>query len=159
MVSAAVALVIAQVATVLAAPHVQQFKHDSNASESSTPCQESGGDVYDQRQNGTENYWINVDGVVVLLAPAETILAAANLPNMETELKPPKPTTVRPLLLETNSTNSSGTLPTVHIPDNCAGGKCNLNNATVGQRGKLKMMNHLLQIFRNLKDDTQAMVN
>lgn len=72
-----------------------------------------------------------MDGVVVLLAPAETILAAANLPNMDTELKPPKPTTVRPLPLGGASNNSSEPVPTV--PDNCAGGKCNLHNSTAGQ--------------------------
>lgn len=33
--------------------------------------------IYDQRQNGTENYRINVDGVFVMIAPAEDILDAA----------------------------------------------------------------------------------
>lgn len=33
--------------------------------------------IYDQRQNGTENYRINVDGVFVVIAPAEDLLEAA----------------------------------------------------------------------------------
>lgn len=33
--------------------------------------------IYDQRQNGTENYRINVDGVFVMIAPAEDLLEAA----------------------------------------------------------------------------------
>ncbi|XP_066995815.1 uncharacterized protein [Anabrus simplex] len=31
--------------------------------------------LYDQRQNGTENYRVHVDGVVVAVAPAETLLS------------------------------------------------------------------------------------
>lgn len=33
---------------------------------------------YDQRQNGTENYRLNIDGVVIAVAPAETLFAAAS---------------------------------------------------------------------------------
>ncbi|GBP27989.1 hypothetical protein EVAR_83620_1 [Eumeta japonica] len=33
---------------------------------------------YDQRQNGTENYRLNIDGVVIAVAPAESLLAAAS---------------------------------------------------------------------------------
>ncbi|XP_076757831.1 uncharacterized protein LOC143427504 [Xylocopa sonorina] len=52
-------------------------------------------DHYDQRQNGTENYRIHVDGVIFLVAPAETLLLAGiagdNKPNLPaTEItKPP----------------------------------------------------------------------
>lgn len=38
------------------------------------------GDHYDQRQNGTENYRIHVDGVVVVVAPVEALLLAGGLP-------------------------------------------------------------------------------
>lgn len=31
---------------------------------------------YDQRQNGTENYRLNIDGVVIAVAPAESLLSA-----------------------------------------------------------------------------------
>lgn len=41
-------------------------------------------DYYDQRQNGTENYRIHVDGVVFVFAPVEALLLAgatdSNLP-------------------------------------------------------------------------------
>lgn len=40
------------------------------------------GEVYeevDQRQNGTENYRVNINGVVVMWAPAQTLLTAAQL--------------------------------------------------------------------------------
>ncbi|KAL4714554.1 hypothetical protein ACJJTC_006600 [Scirpophaga incertulas] len=33
---------------------------------------------YDQRQNGTENYRLNIDGVVIAVAPADSLLAAAS---------------------------------------------------------------------------------
>ncbi|CAK1581626.1 unnamed protein product [Parnassius mnemosyne] len=33
---------------------------------------------FDQRQNGTENYRLNIDGVVIAVAPAESFLAAAS---------------------------------------------------------------------------------
>lgn len=33
-------------------------------------------DHYDQRQNGSENYRLNIDGVVVAVAPAESLLSA-----------------------------------------------------------------------------------
>ncbi|XP_041977369.1 uncharacterized protein LOC121731798 [Aricia agestis] len=33
---------------------------------------------YDQRQNGSENYRLNIDGVVIAVAPAESLLAAAS---------------------------------------------------------------------------------
>ncbi|XP_047528039.1 uncharacterized protein LOC125064831 [Vanessa atalanta] len=33
---------------------------------------------YDQRQNGTENYRLNIDGVVIAVAPAESLLEAAS---------------------------------------------------------------------------------
>ncbi|XP_063531823.1 uncharacterized protein LOC134742537 [Cydia strobilella] len=55
-----VAVVLALVAAVAAAP-------------TSTPdCH------YDQRQNGSENYRLNIDGVVIAVAPADSLLAAAS---------------------------------------------------------------------------------
>ncbi|XP_045445894.1 uncharacterized protein LOC123653970 [Melitaea cinxia] len=50
---------------------------------------------YDQRQNGTENYRLNIDGVVIAVAPADTLLEAASdlsdyfdQSNLEVLLKP-----------------------------------------------------------------------
>ncbi|CAG9783946.1 unnamed protein product [Diatraea saccharalis] len=33
---------------------------------------------FDQRQNGSENYRLNIDGVVIAVAPADSLLAAAS---------------------------------------------------------------------------------
>ncbi|XP_017890182.1 uncharacterized protein LOC108631024 [Ceratina calcarata] len=54
-------------------------------------------DLYDQRQNGTENYRIHVDGLVFVVAPAEALLAAAaeNKPNLPVT-SPPKPPSTTP---------------------------------------------------------------
>nr|XP_003707338.1 PREDICTED: uncharacterized protein LOC100877904 [Megachile rotundata] len=55
-------------------------------------------DHYDQRQNGTENYRIHVDGVVLVVAPVETLLlagaAADNKPNLPIDSS--KPTSSKP---------------------------------------------------------------
>lgn len=52
----------------------------------------------DQRQNGTENYRLSIDGVVIAVAPADTLLdAASDLSELFSEtdldvfLKPPSP--------------------------------------------------------------------
>ncbi|CAG4912159.1 unnamed protein product [Colias eurytheme] len=41
-------------------------------------CEKQADKHYDQRQNGTENYRLNIDGVVIAIAPAESLLAAAS---------------------------------------------------------------------------------
>ncbi|KAM3963043.1 uncharacterized protein ACR2FA_002800 [Aphomia sociella] len=53
---------------------------------------------YDQRQNGTENYRLNIDGVVIAVAPAQSLLDAATdidisdlLELYENEIEKPKP--------------------------------------------------------------------
>ncbi|XP_015175284.1 PREDICTED: uncharacterized protein LOC107065806 [Polistes dominula] len=38
-------------------------------------------DHYDQRQNGTENYRVHIDGVVIVVAPVEALLMANDLIN------------------------------------------------------------------------------
>ncbi|XP_034937956.1 uncharacterized protein [Chelonus insularis] len=38
-------------------------------------------DTYDQRQNGTENYRIHVDGLVLVVAPVEGLLLAGGINN------------------------------------------------------------------------------
>ena len=41
------------------------------------------GEHYDQRQNGTENYRIHVDGLILVVAPAEALLlAGGGLPGL-----------------------------------------------------------------------------
>lgn len=56
------------------------------SSTSATPSYNSTVDHYDQRQNGSENYRVHVDGVVFVFAPAETLLlagvAGGNNPNL-----------------------------------------------------------------------------
>ncbi|CAD6235084.1 GSCOCG00007798001-RA-CDS [Cotesia congregata] len=44
----------------------------TNSSSTTSPTQ----DTYDQRQNGTENYQIHVDGFVIVVAPVEALLLA-----------------------------------------------------------------------------------
>lgn len=65
--------------------------------------------VYDQRQNGTENYRLNIDGVVIAVAPAESFLSALSdidisdlidLESLEEELKPKPPTSSSPSALD-----------------------------------------------------------
>ncbi|XP_026758156.2 uncharacterized protein LOC113517621 [Galleria mellonella] len=41
------------------------------------PTPECADKHYDQRQNGTENYRLNIDGVVIAVAPAQSLLEAA----------------------------------------------------------------------------------
>ncbi|KAG7307484.1 hypothetical protein JYU34_007683 [Plutella xylostella] len=54
--------------------------------------------TYDQRQNGSENYRLNIDGVVIAVAPADALLSAASeldfsdlleLQDYDAPLKPP----------------------------------------------------------------------
>lgn len=77
------------------------------ASSAPADCKDGHGEHYDQRQNGTENYRLNIDGVVIAVAPAESLLAAASeidfndmfdledlndlKPKPPAEQKPPKP--------------------------------------------------------------------
>ncbi|KAJ2952896.1 hypothetical protein O0L34_g7259 [Tuta absoluta] len=67
---------------------------------------------YDQRQNGSENYRLNIDGVVIAVAPADSLLSAASdidfndlfdlddfdlqRPPKPSDDKPPKPLPVEP---------------------------------------------------------------
>ncbi|XP_012254822.1 uncharacterized protein LOC105685373 [Athalia rosae] len=43
------------------------------------PTPTNTGDHYDQRQNGTKNFRIHVDGVLLVVAPAEALLLAGDL--------------------------------------------------------------------------------
>ncbi|XP_021185043.3 uncharacterized protein LOC110372570 isoform X1 [Helicoverpa armigera] len=43
---------------------------------SSAPTPDCGNNHYDQRQNGSENYRLSIDGVVIAVAPAESLLSA-----------------------------------------------------------------------------------
>ncbi|XP_076283747.1 uncharacterized protein LOC143210616 [Lasioglossum baleicum] len=57
-------------------------------------------DHYDQRQNGTENYRVHLDGIVFVLAPVEALFlanaaAAGNKPNLPIP-DPAKPTLGKP---------------------------------------------------------------
>ncbi|XP_031833918.1 uncharacterized protein LOC116427564 [Nomia melanderi] len=55
-------------------------------------------DHYDQRQNGTENFRVHVDGVVFVFAPVEALLlanAVGNKPNLPIP-DPSKPTPDKP---------------------------------------------------------------
>lgn len=58
---------------------------ESSSPTTLSPYHNSTVDYYDQRQNGTENYRIHVDGVIFVVAPIETLLlagAAGDKPNL-----------------------------------------------------------------------------
>ncbi|XP_043272446.1 uncharacterized protein [Venturia canescens] len=68
-----------------AAPRQQASLTISRSPEDSTSANEEKpqiGDHYDQRQNGTENYRIHVDGLVLVVAPIEGLLLAGGLPGI-----------------------------------------------------------------------------
>lgn len=74
--------------------------------------------VYDQRQNGSENYRLNIDGVVIAVAPAESLLSAISDIDLtdflaefdlEQDQKPKPPSEVTDILI--------GLEPPVHQPD------------------------------------------
>lgn len=58
------------------------FASGAPTTPSTSDC-ENGSEEYDiiedQRQNGTENYRLNVNGVVLMVAPSNSLLAAATL--------------------------------------------------------------------------------
>ncbi|KAI4481340.1 hypothetical protein M0804_009460 [Polistes exclamans] len=51
------------------------------SSSSSSSLSSSFEDHYDQRQNGSENYRVHIDGVVIVIAPVEALLMANDLVN------------------------------------------------------------------------------
>ncbi|CAH2240200.1 jg1765 [Pararge aegeria aegeria] len=78
-----VAVLLALLAVAIAAPTHDCTEHETH---------------YDQRQNGTENYRLNIDGVVIAVAPAESIIEAAaefgdlfDISDIDDFLKPPSP--------------------------------------------------------------------
>lgn len=74
--------------------------------------------VFDQRQNGTENYRVNIDGVVIAVAPAESLLNAISDIDLtdlladfdfEQDQKPKPPSELSDFL--------TGETPPAHKPD------------------------------------------
>ncbi|XP_035723840.1 uncharacterized protein LOC118442403 [Vespa mandarinia] len=55
------------------------IEESSSTTSSSSSTLSNTGDHYDQRQNGTDNYRIHVDGVVVVVAPVEALLLAGDV--------------------------------------------------------------------------------
>lgn len=87
-------------------------------------------EVYDQRQNGTENYKVDVNGVVVVWASPESILSAVTLlepgllegdyPDLEELLGSQKPTKPENLMVISPEQPSSST--TTALPPSIEGG-------------------------------------
>ncbi|XP_014607505.1 PREDICTED: uncharacterized protein LOC106788607 [Polistes canadensis] len=66
--------------------HVRSLPLDESEITSSTKISSSSlsssfEDHYDQRQNGSENYRVHIDGVVIVIAPVEALLMANDLVN------------------------------------------------------------------------------
>ncbi|CAL1675370.1 unnamed protein product [Lasius platythorax] len=77
-------------------------------------------DYYDQRQNGTENYRIHVDGVVFVFAPVEALLLAgasdSNLPISNQGGSPIQSTGDRPNVDGIQNKTESAISKTIHKP-------------------------------------------
>ncbi|XP_014203402.1 uncharacterized protein LOC106635780 [Copidosoma floridanum] len=72
---------------------MMNYAHDASTPE---PKKDPSIDHYDQRQNGTENYRVKVDGLVFILAPADTLMMGGatiepNLTSLFSDLNKPKP--------------------------------------------------------------------
>lgn len=88
------AVLLALLAVAFAAP--KEYKEHKEHKEPRDCVEIEKESHYDQRQNGTENYRLNIDGVVIAVAPAESILEAAadftdifDIDDIEDLLKPP----------------------------------------------------------------------
>ncbi|XP_053985768.1 uncharacterized protein LOC128880091 [Hylaeus volcanicus] len=89
-------------------------------SPSSTPpvLSSSEVDYYDQRQNGTDNYRIHVDGVMFVLAPVEALLlagTAGDKPDLPI-LDPSKPTSNKPVPAPKSSNRDASHLVNLLVP-------------------------------------------
>ncbi|KAK6637406.1 hypothetical protein RUM44_007823 [Polyplax serrata] len=116
-------------------------------------CDQEHSEVYDQRQNGTENYRIHLNGVVVLVAPAETVIQAAQLANLDGDLDN---------LLMASSGDYSTLKPKPRPPSPgdkvSEGSESKPQNQTYQKdltEKKLKLIN-LLRMFRNIRHEVDG---
>ncbi|XP_043683887.1 uncharacterized protein LOC122636581 [Vespula pensylvanica] len=72
-------LLFAFVGTYVRCLPIEESLSTTSSSLSTTTTLSNSGDHYDQRQNGTDNYRIHVDGVVVVVAPVEALLLAGDV--------------------------------------------------------------------------------
>lgn len=114
-------LVLSLVLSSNAAPTKEPTTTAAQSSENSTSAPEEKpliGDHYDQRQNGTENYRIQVDGLVLVVAPIEGLLLAGGLPGVgdsnifgTPEPMPEKPKPEAPIIASKPTTEASEEKP------------------------------------------------
>ncbi|XP_039747265.1 uncharacterized protein LOC120624662 [Pararge aegeria] len=117
-----VAVLLALLAVAIAAPTHDCTEHETH---------------YDQRQNGTENYRLNIDGVVIAVAPAESIIEAAaefgdlfDISDIDDFLKPPSP----PSSGSTTKPEVSDSKPGAEKPAETPLSDVSLNSETKPQR-------------------------
>lgn len=100
-------------------------------------------EVYDQRQNGTENYKVDVNGVVVVWAAPEAVLSAVSLlepgllegdySDLEDLLgsqKPPKPENLLVVSPEKPSSSTTTALPPSLVTENSGDASQKVQNNT-----------------------------
>ncbi|XP_011308885.1 uncharacterized protein [Fopius arisanus] len=104
-------------------------------------------DSYDQRQNGTENYRIHVDGLVVVVAPVEALLLAGGIPdNFSSILVPPAPEKPLEKPLEKPQDDLEPLKP-IEKPND---GEKPLEVKKISHRGNLKLISFLAPLLRHL---------
>ncbi|XP_012277781.1 uncharacterized protein LOC105698270 [Orussus abietinus] len=103
------------------------------------------GDHYDQRQNGTENYRIHVDGLVLVVAPVEALLLAGGIPGASTE--PNLAALGQDGLLENSKPGSPGpTKPKPEVEDNSK-----RHSDPKSYRPSLRLANLIAPILRRIR--------
>ncbi|XP_075969863.1 uncharacterized protein LOC142972537 isoform X2 [Anticarsia gemmatalis] len=80
---------------------------------------------YDQRQNGSENYRVNIDGVVIAVAPAESLMSALGdmddlfdlaMEDFDFKPKPPQDSSSSPLDISFGPQTGNGDKPLLEKP-------------------------------------------
>ncbi|XP_015111650.1 uncharacterized protein LOC107037548 [Diachasma alloeum] len=105
-------------------------------------------DTYDQRQNGTENYRIHVDGLVVVVAPVEALLLAGGIPDNFSNILAPPPAPEKPLDKPLDKPQEDeGPLKPVDKPIE---GEKPLDVKKISHRGHLKLVSFLAPLLRHI---------
>ncbi|CAH2086171.1 unnamed protein product [Euphydryas editha] len=116
---------------------------------------------YDQRQNGTENYRLNIDGVVIAVAPAETLLEAASdlsdyfdQATLEQLLKPSsEQSSVKPGDNSNNKPESEKPLSDVSVNSDLSAQKkdASVRKQEKAQRLKHRLANAIIPLLRRTR--------
>ncbi|XP_063972814.1 uncharacterized protein LOC135160319 isoform X1 [Diachasmimorpha longicaudata] len=104
-------------------------------------------DTYDQRQNGTENYRIHVDGLVVVVAPVEALLLAGGIPDNFSNILAPPPPPEKPL---DKPGDDEGPLKPTEKPIEVVEEEKPLDIKKISHRGHLKLVSFLAPLLRHI---------